>query len=445
MSEQEVIDESSESEDELVQPGRIYRLQDSEGKFYIGSTQKTLEQRFRNHRSRSSGAVHGQIPVTLYYGERGWDDVEIILVSEMNCTKAELRRAEGELIKQHIGDPNCHNKNITGRGETKREAHAREYLELGKLVMCECGDFITAGHLDDHRSRPRHAQRLALKILPPPVPSAIEETHECECGLLVKTSSSAAHLTSERHIVKMRLKTFILPDVSLVDPPACATPTGASSRGPCCMCPCGMATVRGEWKTKHLPSLKHKKRMLRLASGEPAEPTIKKPRIEAVAERYREKGLCPCGAQIAIRNLRVHQATERHKFRMIQIAQTTAGPEEEVAAVEQITRITCACWEPILAFVSPQTSRLCNSQEVDGRTGQRSEYNVKSNGAGVVRLRKKSRENGDVDSHKEQIPSVSCCYSTGGGRNESRMKNSCSSEKLVGNRDRLPTFINPQS
>ena len=91
--------------------GRIYRLNGG-GKFYIGSTTLSLEDRLREHKSFSTKVRSQVIPVYVHFTSLGWDGVTIELVRECEYeTKRDLLKAEREELDKVREDPNCLNKN----------------------------------------------------------------------------------------------------------------------------------------------------------------------------------------------------------------------------------------------------------------------------------------------------------------------------------------------
>lgn len=91
--------------------GFIYRLAGG-GRFYIGSTTLSLEDRFREHKSFSTKAKSRQIPVYAHFAEVGWECATITLVREVEYeTKRDLLKAEREEFDKVRDDPACLNKN----------------------------------------------------------------------------------------------------------------------------------------------------------------------------------------------------------------------------------------------------------------------------------------------------------------------------------------------
>jgi hypothetical protein len=91
--------------------GFIYRLAGG-GRFYIGSTTLSLEERLREHKSFSTKARSRQIPVYAHFTNVGWDSATIELVRDCEYeTKRDLLKIEREELDRVRDDPACLNKN----------------------------------------------------------------------------------------------------------------------------------------------------------------------------------------------------------------------------------------------------------------------------------------------------------------------------------------------
>lgn len=91
--------------------GRIYRLSGG-GRFYIGSTSLTLEERLREHKSFSTKMKSKQIPVYAHFTSLGWEGVSIELIRECDYeTNRDLLKVEREELDKVRDDPLCLNKN----------------------------------------------------------------------------------------------------------------------------------------------------------------------------------------------------------------------------------------------------------------------------------------------------------------------------------------------
>jgi hypothetical protein len=98
--------------------GKIYKLTSSQtDKVYIGSTIRSLNDRFSNHKSHYKSWLKSQMHKITSYDLLQYEDVKIELIKEFPCeTKKELEKEEGKLILEN----NCVNKHVAGR--TKKES-----------------------------------------------------------------------------------------------------------------------------------------------------------------------------------------------------------------------------------------------------------------------------------------------------------------------------------
>src|SRR5437763_15831040 len=83
MSSHESEEEAEVVVDDSVLIGHIYRL-DGVGRFYIGSTTLTPEERLEEHVRRSHRQE--QFAVHRYFGEVGWDKVRMTVIRTMTAT-----------------------------------------------------------------------------------------------------------------------------------------------------------------------------------------------------------------------------------------------------------------------------------------------------------------------------------------------------------------------
>ena len=99
--------------------GKIYKLTSSQtDKVYIGSTIKSLNDRFSNHKYNYKRWLKSQMDKITSYDLLQYEDVKIELIKEFPCdTKKELEKEEGKLILEN----NCVNKHVAGR--TKKESN----------------------------------------------------------------------------------------------------------------------------------------------------------------------------------------------------------------------------------------------------------------------------------------------------------------------------------
>lgn len=129
--------------------GKIYKLvSDQTEDVYIGSTCRTLNQRFSKHKTKFNhpDKYARTADMILKY-----DDCRIELVESFPCDeKYELLQRESYHIKH---ESNCINKNIPGRTRA-------EYMSNHNLhpTHCECGALVTKRNVARHKKTKKHIE-----------------------------------------------------------------------------------------------------------------------------------------------------------------------------------------------------------------------------------------------------------------------------------------------
>jgi hypothetical protein len=135
--------------------GKIYTIRSPHtDKYYIGSTiQKYLCKRMAHHRLGKDGCTSKQII------DAG--DAYIELLELYNCnSKEELRKREGELIREH--KDNCINKSIAGL--SLKESYSQHYQnnkeeilkKRSEIINCECGSIYIKNNKSIHIKTNKH-------------------------------------------------------------------------------------------------------------------------------------------------------------------------------------------------------------------------------------------------------------------------------------------------
>lgn len=311
--------------DEPVMTGYIYRL-DGEGRFYIGSTNLTPEERLAEHVRKSRKTEH--FAVHRYFGEVGWDKVRISVIRIMTSTVRDLRRAEGEVIETVINDPACLNENRTGRYETPAQRHARAYpIGRGLPILCTCGETIIQCQMETHLASEQHLRDTILTTTEPSVEEMIAERSEtCKCGDRVLRRTKAVHESCARHKLKMRIKRCRLSDLHIAVPAILdPTPEGYDVSVPWCQCPCG-AITRYHQFGQHERGLKHLQAMF--------DRGLIKESSSETSEEVSDKIKCRCGEMIHKTHAYTHEQTKKHKVNLRKLEslnpEITEDTEEDV-------------------------------------------------------------------------------------------------------------------
>jgi hypothetical protein len=91
--------------------GKIYKLQFTDGHFYIGSTCVELSKRLYYHKCKINKTETDNHPMFQKWRIEGRNSVEIFLIEAFPCnTKNELEAKENEYILKHKDDPKCFNR-----------------------------------------------------------------------------------------------------------------------------------------------------------------------------------------------------------------------------------------------------------------------------------------------------------------------------------------------
>ena len=89
---------------------KIYKIQFEDGHLYIGSTTQQLSKRFSDHKERSKIKYYKHMKLYSHAEQVGWDNANIILVSEHTLqNKEQLLREEDKIIQQYFNNLLCLN------------------------------------------------------------------------------------------------------------------------------------------------------------------------------------------------------------------------------------------------------------------------------------------------------------------------------------------------
>ena len=112
------------------QNGKIYQIIDNTtGRFYIGSTTQPLYERLRGHKKNFKEYLDGKGGYMTSFQIIGNDDYDIVLIENYPCQdKSQLNRREGEYIRINY----CVNKMVPGR-TSKEYKHDMKIQNKGFL------------------------------------------------------------------------------------------------------------------------------------------------------------------------------------------------------------------------------------------------------------------------------------------------------------------------
>jgi hypothetical protein len=112
----------------LYSNGKIYKLECSDGYYYIGSTRNTLLLRFLDH--KKAARMHPERQLYSHILQLGWDHVCIKLIEDYACaSKEELNLREDHYIQQakNINDKFCLNINRAQITKEELKNHQKLY------------------------------------------------------------------------------------------------------------------------------------------------------------------------------------------------------------------------------------------------------------------------------------------------------------------------------
>ena len=136
--------------------GKIYKLTSSQtDKVYIGSTYRSLSERFSGHKTHYKCWLTSQVKKITSCDLLQYTDVKIELIKEFPCeTKKELEKEEGKLIVEN----NCVNKHVAGRTrkETTRISRNKNKEKIYEKFTCECGGNYIYANKSRHFKNKKH-------------------------------------------------------------------------------------------------------------------------------------------------------------------------------------------------------------------------------------------------------------------------------------------------
>jgi hypothetical protein len=91
--------------------GKIYKLTTSDGRFYIGYTEKSLDERLKKHISKSrEKREQGRKLYKHISNIGGWENVKMELLHDINGkNRSELLELESKIIEEHFLELGCLN------------------------------------------------------------------------------------------------------------------------------------------------------------------------------------------------------------------------------------------------------------------------------------------------------------------------------------------------
>jgi predicted GIY-YIG superfamily endonuclease len=111
----------------IYKNGKIYRIQCTDGYYYIGSTTQKLMRRLYHHKETSK---KDKTQFYNHMNKLGWEHAAIELIEDYPCqVKQELSKREDEYIMEHKEDPFCLNLKRAHLTVDERKEQIKEYTE----------------------------------------------------------------------------------------------------------------------------------------------------------------------------------------------------------------------------------------------------------------------------------------------------------------------------
>jgi hypothetical protein len=182
--------------------GKIYKLTSSHtDKVYIGSTTKSLNDRFSAHKCHYKRWLKSQMDKITSYDLLQYTDVKIELIKEFPCeTRTELEKEEGKLILEN----NCVNRYVAGRtkkeydddNKDKYKIQRKEYRAVNKDKIKIQKKEYRAVNKDKIKERKKeYYQENKEKF---------KAKCKCECG------GKYTHVVKSRHLKSKKHQAYIL-------------------------------------------------------------------------------------------------------------------------------------------------------------------------------------------------------------------------------------------
>ena len=182
--------------------GKIYKLTSSQtDKVYIGSTIKSLNDRFSDHKYHYKRWLKSQMNKITSYDLLQYTDVKIELIKEFPCdTRTELEKEEGKIIL----DNNCVNRCVAGRtkkeyveaNKEKVKERQKEYVEANKEKINEYyKEYVEANKEKINERRKEYVEANKEKIN-----ERSKKKYDCECGGKYIYANKSQHFKTKQHL-----------------------------------------------------------------------------------------------------------------------------------------------------------------------------------------------------------------------------------------------------
>ena len=197
--------EKKEKKPNKYNHGRIYKLIDSFGFYYIGSTCNSLSHRLSGHRVDSKRRPNAKI----YKQITNWNDISIVLMVEVNVeNKEQLVREEDKYIDRN--DPFCLNSYRSFLTEEQKKQYRvqnsqqyntenREKIHQQKQKYYNENKEYKKKYTQQYRREHKEQIQHYLNENQAKISTKRNVLLKCICGLDIKKGSFKKHLMSQKH------------------------------------------------------------------------------------------------------------------------------------------------------------------------------------------------------------------------------------------------------
>ena len=290
--------------------GKIYailekgvKLEDADGKVYIGSTAHYLAMRFGGHISEYvSGDAHCMSKEL--FEEYGVDNCEIILIEDYPCkTKRELNTREG----QHQRTIKCVNKVIAGRTKEQYAVERRDFILQQKIVFYNTHKEAILAQQKEYTEKNREvvlARKRVYTAAHKTEKVAYDKIRREENKEEIAAAKKKYHEDNREKILEKNKVKYA------------ARKDQMKER---VVCECGISCAKHSM-TLHRKSKKHAIAMEAIAlqttipksAITPNQQLKKKEKYEANKHKLKEQVVCECGTSCTIYALNKHRKSKKH-------------------------------------------------------------------------------------------------------------------------------------
>jgi len=170
--------------------GKIYKLVDSSGFYYVGSTCNSLSKRLSEHKATSKRDSNRKV----YKQITNWNDIIIVLIVEVNVVnKEQLLRAENEYIDRN--DPFCLNSFKAFSTEDEKQQYSQQYYIANKdKLQKHQKQYYSENKKEILQRNQKYHNENKDKIN-----DRKRQLIKCICGLEITKSNFKQHTRSQKH------------------------------------------------------------------------------------------------------------------------------------------------------------------------------------------------------------------------------------------------------